>query len=172
MLACRGDAETKEADMDYGLWSKPGVPHQGWSCIDVEDLGEPAATCEMCERMTIRYVHTMTHPQWKGELAVGCVCAGNMEGDIAAAKGREKALAKKVRWAGSRAWKPVTGKPITYCYPKGTDLFVKVERAGREPQPWSLTVLDYKGTQIHRSWWPSELAAKLRAYEGLLRLKK
>lgn len=40
-----------------GKWSAAGVPHRGWHCVDIEDLGEPQAECEMCESQTIRYVH-------------------------------------------------------------------------------------------------------------------
>jgi hypothetical protein len=40
-----------------GKWSQAGVPHRGWSCVGVEDLGAPEATCEMCETQKIRYVH-------------------------------------------------------------------------------------------------------------------
>jgi hypothetical protein len=24
-----------------GKWSMPSVPHKGWHCVDIEDLGEP-----------------------------------------------------------------------------------------------------------------------------------
>jgi len=40
-----------------GKWSQAGVPHRGWTCVDIDDLGEPSATCEMCETQEIRYVH-------------------------------------------------------------------------------------------------------------------
>lgn len=33
-----------------GEWAQCGVPHKGWTCVDIEDLGEPSAVCEMCER--------------------------------------------------------------------------------------------------------------------------
>jgi hypothetical protein len=33
----------------FGKWSQRGVPHKGWTCIGVEDLGrEDRAICEMC----------------------------------------------------------------------------------------------------------------------------
>jgi hypothetical protein len=53
----------------------------------------------MCERAEVRYVHVMTHPDFDGELEVGCVCAGRMEEDYKAAEEREadlKRLARKV----------------------------------------------------------------------------
>jgi hypothetical protein len=61
--------------MATGKWREPGVPHRGWSCVDVEDLGQPDATCGMCEVQVIRYVHTLEHPDYPEALHVGCVCA-------------------------------------------------------------------------------------------------
>ena len=48
--------------MDIGKWSQPGVPHKGWSCDHVVDLGiYERAICEMCEKQEIRFVHSMSH---------------------------------------------------------------------------------------------------------------
>ena len=67
-----------------GKWSQAGVPHRGWQCIDIEDLGEPYAECQMCESQIVRYVHYMEHHSYSEILEVGCICAGHMEGDVAA----------------------------------------------------------------------------------------
>ncbi len=92
----------------HGKWSKPGVPLIGWTCVGVEDLGEASAVCEMCETQEIRYVHSMSHPDYAEELQVGCVCAGRMENDYIGPRSREKALrsaaGRKKRWLG-RKWK-------------------------------------------------------------------
>lgn len=92
----------------HGKWSDPGVPHKGWTCCHVEDLGEPAATCEMCEVMEIRYVHHMEHPDYPDTLGVGCVCAEHMEEDRVGPRLREKRLRQLARrrrtWA-ERSWK-------------------------------------------------------------------
>ena len=72
-----------------GKWSKQGVPKKGWICIGLEDLGEPATECEMCENQEIRYVHQMQHPNYPDILDCGCVCAGKLEEDYAAASKRE-----------------------------------------------------------------------------------
>jgi len=83
------------------------VPHKGWHCVEVEDLEEPAAICEMCEHQEIRYVHTMEHPDHE-PLRVGCVCAEHMEEDYSAPKERERQLANRAnrrkRWCG-RTWR-------------------------------------------------------------------
>ncbi len=70
------------------LWKKDDVPHDGWTCVGIEDLGAPVGICEMCGYQIIRYAHHMEHPQYHS-LTAGCVCAGKMEGDIEAAKRRE-----------------------------------------------------------------------------------
>jgi hypothetical protein len=91
-----------------GKWSQEGVPHKGWTCIDIEDLGEPGMICEMCESQVIRYVHLMEHTGYSGVLRVGCVCAGHMEGDLGNAKVRDDFMKSRARkrshWL-SRKWK-------------------------------------------------------------------
>jgi hypothetical protein len=86
-------------------WRSSGVPHRGWVCIDVEDLGEPEGNCDMCET-EIRYVHVMRHPQ-SGDIRVGCICAGHMERDYAAPLDRERRLKnrskRRERWL-TRRW--------------------------------------------------------------------
>jgi hypothetical protein len=93
---------------NHGKWSDPGVPHKGWECDDVEDLGEPNAICEMCEIQEIRYVHHMTHADYPEGLAVGCVCAENMSGDYVGPSFREKLLRDRARrrksWS-KRMWR-------------------------------------------------------------------
>jgi hypothetical protein len=63
----------------------------------------------MCQSATIRYVHIMEHPDRAGcPLAVGCVCAGHMEGDYSRARARERRVRdlpeRRDRWASS-GWK-------------------------------------------------------------------
>ena len=93
----------------FGKWSEPGVPHAGWICEGVEDLGSYGAmTCEMCERQQIRYAHNMRHPQYPTPLICGCVCAGRMEGNAVRAKERERDFIKQNRRLLSwmrRGWK-------------------------------------------------------------------
>lgn len=70
-------------------WNRRRIPHKGWQCIDVLDLGEDAEStedieyeqCEMCGNEKIRYVHVMKHPEYQEILHVGCVCAEKMSGD-------------------------------------------------------------------------------------------
>ena len=75
---------------DHGKWSEAGVPKKGWNCIGIDDLEEPSQTCEMCGTAEIRYVHYMQHPDYPEELAVGCICAENMEQDYVRPRERER----------------------------------------------------------------------------------
>ena len=62
----------------------------------------------MCESQSIRYVHHMQHPEYAQVLEVGCVCAGHMEGNLAASQAREAGMrsraGKRSRWL-TRRWK-------------------------------------------------------------------
>lgn len=89
------------------LWKRDDVPHSGWHCVGVTDLGAPCGVCEMCGYQIIRYVHHMVHNDYR-PLNVGCVCAGKMEGDVAAARKRERDFkSKQTRHANFRKkpWK-------------------------------------------------------------------
>ena len=92
-----------------GKWDRPDVPHADWSCVGVEDLGEPCAICEMCETKEIRYVHTMEHPDYPNTLACGCICAGHMELNLDRAHAREatmKAAARRrATWLMRAGWR-------------------------------------------------------------------
>lgn len=120
-----------------GKWSVAGVPHRGWTCVDIEDLGKPQIDCEMCESQTTRYVHHMEHPDYPNVLEVGCVCAGHMEGDLAASQAREASMksraAKRKRWT-TRAWK-VSAKAIRISLRMDSALpFTRAAKVG--PVPW------------------------------------
>lgn len=91
--------------MVTGKWSEAGVPHKGWLHIDVEDLGEPNETCEMCEQQLIRYVHLMEHPEYPHILRVGCVCAENMSDDYKQPKSLERKAKNRNRYI--RDWMEV-----------------------------------------------------------------
>jgi hypothetical protein len=73
------------------------MPHTGWTCVSIEDLGEPSETCEMCEHAEIRFVHVMSNPRWPQMLRCGYHCAGRMEEDFIGPAAREAALKKYIR---------------------------------------------------------------------------
>ncbi len=77
---------------EENLWKRDDVPHEGWECTGIVDLGEPVGTCRMCGHQIIRYVHIMRHPQYHRTIGAGCVCAGRMEGNPEGARERENAF--------------------------------------------------------------------------------
>ena len=83
-------------DGEENLWKRDDVPHDGWTCVDVIDLGEPVGVCRMCGHQIIRYVHVMRHPDYPRTIGAGCVCAGRMEGDPEAARNREAAFKNRL----------------------------------------------------------------------------
>lgn len=83
------DIPAASAEKSDNLWKRDDVPHSGWTCGGVTDLGAPTGICQMCGYQIIRYVHHMYHPSYS-PLNVGCVCAGKMEGDVEQAKRREQ----------------------------------------------------------------------------------
>ena len=152
-----------------GKWSVAGVPHKGWTCVDIEDLGSPSAECEMCESQTIRYVHHMEHPDYPEVLQVGCVCAGHMEGDLAASRAREASMksrdAKRKRWT-TRAWE-VSAKGNPNIKADGYRVTVYPRGGG-----WACTVaaLDNSEVQHSRRNFTTINEAKLAAFDHITKL--
>lgn len=109
-----------------GKWREAGVPHRGWVCVGIEDVGSSAEVCEMCETQEIKFVHIMEHGSYPTPLRCGCVCAGAMEGDYAIAKRREGELRKRLtsreRWM-RRPWR-VSAKGNPYFNKDGFNAVV------------------------------------------------
>lgn len=92
------------------LWNHAGIPHKGWTLIDVIDVrddGQPEEetdyeVCMMCGNEKIRFVHILTHPDHKGEFRVGCTCAEKMTNDYVNPSRAEGELKK--RWAKLQTW--------------------------------------------------------------------
>lgn len=153
-----------------GKWSVPGVPHRGWTCVDIEDLGEPQIDCKMCESQIIRYVHHMEHPDFPDVLEVGCVCAGHMEGDAEASRAREASMksraAKRKRWT-SRAWR-VSAKGNPHITSDGFRITVYPRGGG---WAYTLVALD-NSTVLHaRRNYKPQAEAKLAAFDHITRLQ-
>jgi hypothetical protein len=44
-----------------GKWTEAGVPHKGWTCVDIQGLEEQEHRGEMCEARHVRFVHVIEH---------------------------------------------------------------------------------------------------------------
>jgi hypothetical protein len=155
----------------HGKWSEPGVPHKGWSFVDLEDLESPDAVCEMCEIQQIRYVHIMRHPDYEGLLRVGCVCAEKMEDDYVGPRLREKKLrlvaGRKKRWL-TRKWR-TSARGNSYVNTDGFNITLYTNRDGS----WGGRILEPATgrSEASRKRYPSQNAAKLAAFERMIFLK-
>jgi hypothetical protein len=152
-----------------GKWSEAGVPHKGWVCVDIEDLGEPDITCEMCETTQIRYVHYMEHADYPDALQVGCICAGHMQQDLAAARAREASMksraSKRKRWL-SRTWRmSAKGNPTVKADGYRVTVYARGAGFGATIAP-----LDNSPVIHARKNYPTEEQAKLAAFDHITRL--
>ena len=151
-----------------GKWSQVGVPHKGWICVSVDDLGAPDAVCEMCETREIRYVHHMEHPDYSDSLAVGCICAENMENDYEAPRRREQTLRnaaqRRRRWLG-RKWK-VSAKGNSYLNTDGLNITV----FRRNQILWGARIEERATGRsvISKGRYTTEDAAKLAAFDAMI----
>lgn len=155
-----------------GKWSQPGIPHRGWKCIDVEDLGAVDAVCEMCETTEIRYVHYMEHRDYRQVLGVGCVCAENMENDYERPRRRENALKsvaqRRRRWLG-RKWR-ISKKGNPYLNTDGMNITIFRKRRG----VWGARITDRstEKQETSRRRYGTEDEAKLAAFDAMIFLKE
>src|SRR5262249_17023418 len=131
---------------------------------------EDHAICEMCEVQSIRYVHVMTHPLYP-DLRCGCVCAGHMEEDYAAARQREHQFklrqARRSRWL-TRRWR---------CSQQGNDFLntdgFNVVVFPRPGGVWSARVTDTRCgvTRFSQLPYTTPDAAKLAAFRVVMNMQ-
>lgn len=166
------EAHTTEAGAiaaGRGKWSGKGVPHRGWRCVEIEDLGAPKATCGMCEAQRIRFVHYMEHDDYPGTLPCGCVCAGHMEQDLARAEARDHSMrgraSKRTRWV-ARRWK-VSQRGNEWIEADGYRVTIFRRGGG-----WAAALNAVAGTYqaFSRRFYATEDEAKLAAFDAISRL--
>jgi hypothetical protein len=157
-------AEQKAIALGRGKWSNPDVPKTGWDCVRIEDRGAALDVCGMCESQRIRYVHHMSHPHSASELAVGCICAGHMEGDLEAARSRDRWMTQRSRHRSRwllRKWN-VSKNGNEWIESDGFRVIVF-----RKGPAWAGVVNSVDGTykRFSKSPHPSVEAVKLAAFD-------
>lgn len=126
-------------------WDNPDVPHKGWTEECVEDLETPQHTCEMCGKKDIRFVHTMSHPDYHTTLDVGCECAVNMTDDYVgpkATKREAKNLSNnKQSWSAKSKWEDYQKSRYTKAssYRMTRTITAVVEENKHRIWTWSVT---------------------------------
>jgi len=164
------DVEKNLIKRGSGKWGQVGVPHKGWSCTGIDDLGEPDRICEMCESRQIRYVHYMEHPDYAEELGVGCICAGHMEANYEAAVERERTLKnaanRRAKWL-NRKWRiSARGNPFI----KTDGFHIVLYKYGSQ---WggTITIRETEKEVKSRRRYATLDQAKLAAFDGMIFLK-
>lgn len=110
-----------------------GAPLEGWKCISVIDGELPSFICELCGCEKVRYIHVMRHADFGRELYVGCICAGVMEGDMLAARERDRKMknrAKRREHFPYRKWN-IRHDGTHYLEYKGHRIVITISRNGR-----------------------------------------
>ena len=113
----------------------------------------------------------MTHPDYADELNVGCVCAEKMEDDYVRPRLREKALrsttGRKKRWL-SRKWQ-TSARSNAYINTAGFNITIY----GNGDGTWGgrIEESDTGRSVASKRRYPTENAAKLAAFDGMIFLK-
>jgi hypothetical protein len=164
-------------------WKIPGLPRTGWKSVRVRDVnpdGLPKdevhyATCQACGHDRVRYVHTIVHPDWPGELNVGRLCVENLTGDplnparqeaelkrraMARRQQRTACEAARVQWA-TQQWRR-SAKGNAWTTYRGTHTTVFPSRFG---PGWRFVV----DGEFGRATYASEAAAMQASFDGAYR---
>lgn len=138
-----------------GAWN---APLENWYCDDVIDIEEEyssagLSTCELCGCARVRFIHVMRHDDYFETVSFGCICAGIMEGDILAAKDRERLMknrAKRKNNFSNRNWKENRYGGYSLKY-QGTWVYINRSKFNQNQYGVScngLSVWKYKGNPI------------------------
>ncbi len=150
--------------MSYNRWDQQGIPHKGWNCVDVIDIradGEAVnesdyATCQMCGKEKIRYVHIMEHTDLEDQFEVGCVCAEKMSDDYIGPRVRENRLrnraARRARWL-QRKWR-TSAKGNGFLNVEGYNLVIYPTKSKR----WGYKIGDRFGQKTYATSSEAKLA--------------
>ncbi len=79
------------------------MPRKVWRCVEVYDLRDEGvaaddteyATCEMCGKEQVPFVHVVEHDDFSERLSVGCICAMKLSGDYVNPRNQETKLKNK-----------------------------------------------------------------------------
>lgn len=168
----------------HGKWSEGGVPHTGWSCHDMEDLGpDNTEVCDMCEVTEIRFVHIMGHPDYPDSLRCGCVCAGRMEENKVRARGRERDIQKRagrrrrfpsLKWKTSKNGNQYLNKDgfhiVIFSKKRGFG-FVIEELGSKWNHEYGLDVQVVVRKRWNETHYQTDMEAKMGAFDELEAMK-
>ena len=135
-------------NMGKYIWNKQGLPHKGWSCVNVVDSGHASSKCEMCGNGTVRYLHYLEHDEFDGQLKVGSECSQKLAENYSNASAVEDYIKRypkeKEKWPAK--WKK-SKKGNTYFveneYPKERLVTVFPDKQNRGRFKYSIIDKEY-----------------------------
>jgi len=154
------------------FWNVPGVPHKGWTLVDVIDLAADGAsywngeyeTCMMCGKENIRYIHLVNHSNVSEEYRVGCICAEKMTDDYETPRRLETILrsraSRRSEWVNAN-WK-VSKKGNTYLKKNGHVLTIFKDK---KTNKFKCIVDDTFGTVLHPTIADAQMALFIKMEE-------
>lgn len=111
------------------LKNTPGCPQSNWTWAGCTDLKEDAGlefddyeTCEFCGQESIRFVHSLEHPDWQSTIRVGRICAARYTMTSPQELAAEEAILRnrsqrRQRFPTHKSWKTSSkgNRYIEYC---------------------------------------------------------
>lgn len=145
-----------------------GCPKKGWDWVGAVDLHDDEGlefgdyeTCEYCHKEQIRYVHTLSHPDWKYEIRVGRICSDELSGDPRAATTEKRLRNRSQRRANFpklRSWRASAKGNLWIKYKDHHIVVMEREEAFR---------LSIDG-ELGKLYFKTEREAKLRAFDVVM----
>lgn len=152
------------------LKNTPGCPQSNWTWVGCTDLKEDEGlefdeyeTCEFCGQESIRYVHSLEHPDWQSTIRVGRICAARYTmtspAELAAAEAILKNRSqRRQRFPTHKSWK-TSSKGNRYIEYSETHVVVM-----KKPDGYRLKIGDRWGKLA----FPTEKEAMLRAFDVII----
>lgn len=155
-----------------GMWTRPGLPTFGWTCVAVEARTNAECVCMACNKAFDGPSHLLRHASYSGTARVDPTCSANMQRTAAAAHASPVSMvidraAKRGRWLG-RAWKRnADGQSVLNT----REVQTIVSFTGRT---WGFTVRPKKTEDVEwkRSGFRSCDEAKLAAFDEITKRLK
>jgi hypothetical protein len=152
------------------LKNTPGCPHSNWKWIGCTDLKEDEGlefeeyeTCEFCGQESIRYVHSLEHPDWQYTIRVGRICAARYTMTSPRELADAEAILKnrsqrRQRFPTHKSWK-TSAKGNRYIEYSETHILVM-----KKPDGYRLKIGERWGNLA----FPTEKEAMLRAFDVII----
>lgn len=130
------------------IWNRQGLPHKGWSCVNVVDSGHASSKCEMCGNSNLRYIHFLEHDEYDGQLKVGGECSQKLAENYSTASSVEEYTRRypkeQAKWPSK--WKTSRKGNIYFIeneYPRERLVTIYPDKQNRSRYKYSIVDKEY-----------------------------